>query len=115
MNLGVKSQVKGRHDQKYAFEHADLRHFSPFTFEANINLQMPELYFPAVAIHEYAHLQGFAREDEANFIAWYLGSQCGDADFVYSANAYALRYALNSLYGVWPEEYKKPTRCLITA
>ena len=34
--------------------------FSPFTYEANINMQMPELYFPAVAAHEYAHLKGFA-------------------------------------------------------
>lgn len=107
MNLGVKSQVKGVMTKNMLSSTLTYGIFSPFTFEANINLQMPELYFPAVAIHEYAHLQGFAREDEANFIAWYLGSQCGDADFVYSANAYALRYALNSLYGVWPEEYKK--------
>ena len=107
MNLGVKSQVKGVMTKNMLSSTLTYGIFSPFTYEANINLQMPDLYFPVVALHEFAHLQGFAREDEANFIAWYLGYQCTDPDFIYSANVYALRYALNSLYSTSPEAYQK--------
>ena len=30
--------------------------FCPFTYEPNINVQMPDLYIPATIAHEYAHL-----------------------------------------------------------
>lgn len=80
--------------------------FSPFTFEANLNMQMPESYFPATVLHEYAHLQGFAREDECNFIAWYIAKDCDDTDFSYSGYILALTYALNALYSESPEYYK---------
>lgn len=72
--------------------------FSPFTYEANINMHMHQLTFPVTCVHEYAHLQGYAREDEANFIAWYIARNSTDTDFAYSAYAMALMYALNSLY-----------------
>ena len=79
--------------------------FSPFTYEANLNMQMPESYFPATVAHEYAHLQGFAREDEANFISWYVARKSDNADFAYSAYLLALTYAINSLYSSSHELY----------
>ena len=79
--------------------------FSPFTLEPNLNMQMPDLYFASTAAHEYAHLQGFAREDEANFIAWYVLSQSDRPDLAYSANVDALRSALNAYYRTGAEDY----------
>ena len=72
MNLAGRSVVKGVATPNLLSYTETSGIYSPFTFEANINMQMPDLYFAATAAHEYAHLQGFAREDEANFISWYL-------------------------------------------
>jgi hypothetical protein len=44
--------------------------FMPFTGEANVNTTLPEWTLPFVAAHEIAHQRGFAREDEANFLAY---------------------------------------------
>ena len=98
MNLAGQSVVKGVATPNLLSYTETSGIYSPFTFEANINMQMPDLYFAATAAHEYAHLQGFAREDEANFISWYLLSQSEEADLAYSGNLNALHYALNALY-----------------
>ncbi len=44
--------------------------YFPFFVEANVNVDVPQYTIPASAAHEYAHALGFAREDEANFIAF---------------------------------------------
>ena len=44
--------------------------FMPFTGEPNVNTTLPEWTLPFVAAHEVAHQRGFAREDEANFLAY---------------------------------------------
>ena len=51
--------------------------YCPYTGEANINMKAPMLLFAASALHEAAHQRGFAREDEANFLAYYIGSRAG--------------------------------------
>lgn len=81
--------------------------YCPFTFEANINNEMYDLFYPVTAAHEYAHLQGFAREDECNFIAWYVMASSDEPDYVYSAYAFALSYAMNALYQESPEDYNR--------
>jgi len=43
--------------------------FIPFTGEANVNAMLPAPDLPFAASHELAHQRGFAREDEANYIA----------------------------------------------
>jgi len=79
--------------------------FFPLTFEANINREAPEYTIPATMCHELAHLRGFMREDEANFIG-YLACRCSDnSDFQYSGVMLALVYSMNSLYGSDPEAY----------
>ncbi len=105
MNACVKSQVKKVFTKNLLSLTLTTGIYSPFTFEANVNMQMPDLYFAAVAAHEYAHLQGFAREDEANFISWYVLSQSDEADYAYSANVFALSYALNALGDVSSADY----------
>jgi len=44
--------------------------YMPFTGEPNFNHAQPDFDLPYVIAHEKAHQRGFAREDEANFIAF---------------------------------------------
>ena len=43
--------------------------YFPFTFEPNVNMDIPHHNLLATICHEIAHQRGFAKEDEANFIA----------------------------------------------
>ncbi|MBR6239352.1 MAG: DUF3810 domain-containing protein [Clostridia bacterium] len=79
--------------------------YSPFTFESNVNIDIPDLYFAATCCHEYAHLQGFCKEDEAEFIAFYVTYDCGDPDFMYSGTVMALNHCLSQLRKTSPEYY----------
>jgi len=45
---------------------------------------------PFVAVHELAHLAGFAPEDEANFVAWLACTRSDDPWFRYSGQVAAL-------------------------
>lgn len=64
--------------------------YFPFTAEANVNLAMPDWPIPFTACHEMAHQRGFAREDEANFIAWLVCTAHPDPDFQYSGTLSAM-------------------------
>ncbi|BCJ92452.1 membrane protein [Anaerocolumna cellulosilytica] len=72
--------------------------FFPFTMEANVNIDVPDYSIPATMSHELAHLRGFMREDEANFIAYLVCKQSEDPVFQYSGTMLALTYASNQLY-----------------
>lgn len=74
--------------------------FFPFTFEANVNVDIPAYSIPAVMCHELTHLRGYMREDEANFSAYLACQKSGNIDFEYSGNMLAFVYANNALYGV---------------
>lgn len=74
--------------------------YYPFTGEANVNTDIPMLTFIAGSCHEAAHQRGFAREDEANFIAYYFCRESGDKDFAYSGTILAILYALKSLQNI---------------
>jgi hypothetical protein len=52
-----------------------------FTGEANLNTNFPDYTLPFTAAHELAHQRGFAREDEANFIA-FLVCISSDDDYI---------------------------------
>lgn len=97
MNLGGTTNVKGVAAPGLLSSMNTLGIFIPFTYEPNINMQMPDLFFASSALHEYAHYKGFAREDEANFIAYYLARNSDDTDFSYSSTMLALNHALNQL------------------
>jgi hypothetical protein len=71
---------------------------SPITQEANINTEISDCMIPSTACHEMAHQRGFAREDEANYIAYLTCSKHPDADFQYSGELLALIYSMNALY-----------------
>ncbi|HHW55800.1 MAG: DUF3810 domain-containing protein [bacterium] len=71
--------------------------YFPFTAEANVNIHMPHLLLPATTAHEMAHQRGFAREDEANYIAYLACTQHPDPDFQYSGVMLALIHTMGSL------------------
>lgn len=79
--------------------------FFPLTFEANINREAPEYTIPATMCHELAHLRGFMREDEANFIGYLACRYSDNLEFQYSGVMLALVHSMNSLYGADPELY----------
>ncbi|MBE5926670.1 MAG: DUF3810 domain-containing protein [Lachnospiraceae bacterium] len=74
--------------------------FSPFTMEANVNTAQTSYNIPFDACHEMAHMYGFMREDEANFIA-YLACMESDNDyFKYSGAMLAFILCHNELFEV---------------
>lgn len=81
--------------------------YSVYTGEANINISAPLSSIPFTTCHEIAHQIGFAREDEANFIAYITCKYHPDIDFQYSGTFMALRYASNALYLHDQEKYWK--------
>lgn len=81
--------------------------YSPFTGEANVNASITDAPFPFTTCHEMAHQRGFAREDEANYIAYIACKYHPDNDFQYSGMLYSLIYASNALYQNAPDRYSQ--------
>jgi hypothetical protein len=81
--------------------------FFPFTMEANVNTDIPDYTIPATMLHELAHLRGFMREDEANYIAYLAGMASDNAEIRYSSTMLALVISGNALYGQDPDLYFK--------
>jgi uncharacterized protein DUF3810 len=74
--------------------------YSPFTSEANVNVNAPDSELPFSASHEASHQRGFAREDEANFAAYLACRFHPDPDFNYSGALAASIHASNALFAV---------------
>ena len=79
--------------------------YSCLTGEANIDIDIPEMSLASTVMHEMAHQRGFAREDEANYIAYKACMAHPDIDFKYSGTVMALQYSMNALYSESPERY----------
>ena len=71
--------------------------FSPLTMNAHVNAHEADCLLAATAMHEAAHLRGFAREDEANYIAYIVCMESDDVYVRYSGTLLALIYAGNAL------------------
>ena len=72
--------------------------FFPFTFEANVNTDVPDYTIPATMCHELTHLRGYMREEEANFVSYLACRKSGSRAFRYSGDMLAFVYASNALY-----------------
>lgn len=72
--------------------------FYPFTMEANINKNAPVYTIPFTLCHEMAHLQGYMRENEANFIAFLACHESKNPELNYSGWFNAYIYIANQLY-----------------
>ncbi|HYH87023.1 MAG TPA: DUF3810 domain-containing protein [Pyrinomonadaceae bacterium] len=79
--------------------------YSPFTGEPNYNAIQPGFDIPFSVAHEMAHQRGFAREDEANFVAFIVCTKASHPYVRYSGYLGALR-VLGVLYRVAPERYR---------
>ena len=85
--------------------------FSPFTGEANINVDSPACLVPSTIAHEIAHQRGVAEEDEANFVAVLASLESGDPVYCYSSCLLAYIHLGNALYAAdyeaWRENYER--------
>lgn len=72
--------------------------FIPFTMEANVNVDIPDYTISITMLHELAHLRGFMREDEANFLAYLAGMKSDNIELRYSSTMLAFVTAGNALY-----------------
>lgn len=69
----------------------------PFTGEPHVNVLAPLPQRMFAALHEVAHERGFAREDEANYLAVKVGANSGDRELEYSAALMAFFHLRSSL------------------
>jgi hypothetical protein len=80
--------------------------YMPYTGEPNVNVNTTDLMLPNTAAHEMAHQRGFAREDEANYIAYVTCTMHPDMDFQYSGVMLGLVYSMNALASSDIEGYR---------
>lgn len=71
--------------------------FSPFTQEAHVAGHLPTADLLFTACHELAHAQGWAREDEANYLAWRVGSRASNPGVRAAARLLTLAHVLSAL------------------
>lgn len=81
--------------------------FFPYTGEPNINTDIPSFMIPFAACHETAHLLGYAREEEANYIAFIACRNNPDTDYRYSGRLNELIYILNAIYEIDEEKWSE--------
>ena len=72
--------------------------YSFFTGEANVNTAYPDFSTTFTIAHEMAHQRGFARENEANFVAFLACIHSDDPYIRYSGYLYIYRYLMSDLY-----------------
>ncbi|MDD2539011.1 MAG: DUF3810 domain-containing protein [Bacteroidales bacterium] len=80
--------------------------FFPWTLEANVNKDIPVFLVPAVMTHEQAHVRGFMRENEANFLTYLVVRHTTNTDLKYSCLLHSLNYLLHAVYNALPDQYE---------
>lgn len=82
---------------------------NPFTNESQYNARIIDFKKPVTIVHEIAHQMGYAKENEANFIAYWVLLKQGNELQKYSASTSILRNLLGEVYRIdqdYFEEYK---------
>jgi hypothetical protein len=72
-------------------------YYNPFSGEAQVNTTIPRFLEPFVTAHEIAHQLGYAREQEANFIAVLVCDQSAEPAFRYSMYLDLFLYTLGEI------------------
>ncbi|WP_333780899.1 DUF3810 domain-containing protein [Chryseobacterium camelliae] len=80
-----------------------LGYYNPFTAEAQYNSQLPFTSIPFTMAHESSHQLGFAREQEANFVGYLIGSTSSNTELRYSTEYFTLRSLLRFIVETDPE------------
>ncbi len=73
-------------------------YLNPLTNEAQVNNQMPKFKLPSTTSHEIGHQIGFAKENEANFMACLTTMHHPNPYFRYAGYTFALKYCLSETY-----------------
>ncbi|HMO63384.1 MAG TPA: DUF3810 domain-containing protein [Ferruginibacter sp.] len=73
-------------------------YYNPFTGEAQVNTSVPQFFQPFTTCHEIAHQLGYAKENEANFVAYLVAAQSGDTLLRYSAYLELFLYTNHTHY-----------------
>lgn len=73
-------------------------YLNPFSNESQVNNCIPKFKLPSVTSHEMAHQVGFAKENEANFMACLTTMNHPDVYYRYAGFTFALQYCLGELY-----------------
>ncbi len=81
--------------------------FIGITMEANVNSLPPDYTIPFTMCHELSHLQGFMREEEANYLAFLACILSEEPYLRYSGYMEAFSYAGNRLAARDPEAYRE--------
>jgi hypothetical protein len=73
-------------------------YYNPFTGEGQVNTSIPVFLQPYTNCHEIAHQLGYAKENEANFVAYLAATSSTNPYFHYSAYLELFLYANRNLY-----------------
>lgn len=73
-------------------------YYNPFSGEAQVNTTIPRFLEPFVTSHEIAHQLGYAKENEANFVAFLACRDYPSPVFQYSLYFDMYNYAARELY-----------------
>lgn len=82
-------------------------YLNPLTNEAQINYKLPQFKFPTLVTHEMAHQIGYAKENEANFMAALATINHPNPYFSYAGYTFALQYCLSDVARSNPKEAKR--------
>lgn len=85
-------------------------YYNPFTGEAQTNTSVPVFMQPFIMLHESAHQLGYAKEQEANFVAFLVMEQSSNTHIRYSGYLDMFLYANRNLYyadSTAAREYRK--------
>ena len=82
-------------------------YLNPFTLEAQVNGRIPKINLPVTIAHEMAHQQGYAAENEANFIGFLSAYNHPDSDIQYAASLFGFRYCYAELRKANPSKAKE--------
>jgi len=75
-------------------------YYNPFSGEGQVNTTIPRLMEPFVTAHEVAHQLGYARENEANFVAFLACRVYPNNTFRYSMYFDLFNYSVNELFAI---------------
>lgn len=73
-------------------------YYNPFSGEGQVNTTIPRMLEPFVTTHEIAHQLGYAKENEANFVAFLACRSYPSGVFRYSLYFDMYNYAINELF-----------------
>ena len=86
--------------------------YVPFTGEPHFNREQPDCEAPFSIAHEKAHQRGYAREDEASFIAFLVCTRAQDPYVRYSGYLSGLKVLAPLQSAVSTERYREITSAL---